>query len=164
MKYKHVQMVLKHCTWVNLLSCEMTLAKDVCKPVKRMKNDIYMWDVSDSICEHLCVRAPLPVWPTPIFPSRGGAAQSSPGGRRGVCVQPPCPPSSCHITIRSCSRVANYVCVWQPHCQGGENKMAGKSKEGRVNSFLFLWVCWSWAWKGRYFYLYLCLTSLRRGK
>lgn len=70
---------------------------------------MYMW-VSICLC---CL---LPVWP--VFPLWGGTAQSSPRGRRGVCEQPPCPPSSCHITIRFWSRTANYVCVWQPQCQG----------------------------------------------
>lgn len=81
--------------------------------------------------EHLCC-----VWLTPVTPLRDGTVQSSPRGRRGVCEQPPCPQSPCHITIRCCSRTANYACVWQPHCQGGENKTAGKwrMKRGRVNS------------------------------
>lgn len=60
--------------------------------------------------------------------SRGGTAKSSSRGRRGVCEHPPCPPSSCHITIRLWSRTANYVCVWQPRCQGAANKTAGKRR------------------------------------
>lgn len=79
-----------------------------------------------SVCEGASVCDLLPVWPSPVSPRRGGAAQSfSPVGGEDVCEQPPCPPSSCHITIRSCSRTANYVCVWQPHRQGGE-KTAGR--------------------------------------
>lgn len=79
-----------------------------------------------SVCEGASVCDLLPVWPSPVSPRRGGAAQSfSSVGGEDVCEQPPCPPSSCHITIRSCSRTANYVCVWQPHRQGGE-KTAGR--------------------------------------
>lgn len=66
----------------------------------------------------------------PPTASGGEVQQSSPPERRRVREQPPCPPSSCHITICSCSRTANYVCVWQPHCQGGENKTAGKWRTG----------------------------------
>lgn len=85
-----------------------------------------------SICEWASVCA----WLTPVTPLSNGTVQSSPRGMRGLCEQPPCPQSPCHITIRCCSRTANYACVWQPHCQGGENKTAGKwrMKRGRVNS------------------------------
>lgn len=97
------------------------------------------------MCVSTCLCSRLPVWPAPVFPSRGGTAQGSPRGGRGVCEQPPCPPSSCHITIRLWSRTANYVCVWQPHCQGGENETAGKWRIrgggwGRWTLSLFVWV------------------------
>lgn len=85
------------------------------------------------------------------------------GGGSAECEQPPCPPSPCHITIRSCSRAANYAGVWQPHCQRGERKAAleGENERGCI---LLLWTCELDAKKEDSFLVILCSISPWRQK